>query len=328
MDEKARTSLIQVVKWLDTMNILEQTARKSYSVTKVSDRVAENQFPLSFYQLGLELDGDRNFGSEVIEELSDDEMCDRHRLELRVERAFYEAGKALRELRDRRLYRDTHRTFEDYCKERFGYHRCRSYQLIDAADVLENLSTIGRQINPGTTSAQILPTNERQVRPLTKLEPAQQVLAWQQAVQLAGGKTPSGRIVKSIVEQLKEKPLRYAADFCSVGDVFTLIQLEGEERRYNCCPCVAVELNEFTIKVDVCNATISVKPENLKSVDSPDVVHQFPIILRRIKRLWQCELDRGAISVLEALGKQTYLTYLEEKLLAFLEREYGIDIDL
>lgn len=318
MDEKARTSLIQVVKWLITMNILEQTARKSYSITKVSARVAESQFPLSFYQLGLELDGDRHLDSGSIEELSDDELCDRHRLELRVERAFYEAGTALRELRDRRLYRDTHGTFEDYCKERFGYHRRRSYQLIDAADVLENLCTNGTQI---------LPNSERQVRPLTKLEPTQQVLAWQQAVESAGGKAPSGRIVKSIVEQLKEKPLRYATDFCAVGDVFTLTQLEGEERRYNCCPCVAVDLNEFTVKVDVCNATIAVKPENLKSIDSPEVIQQFPTILRRIKRLWQCELDRGAISVLEALGKQTYLTYLEEKLLTFLEREYRIDTE-
>ena len=50
-----------------------------------------------------------------------------------VERAFYEAGKSLKELRDKRLYRSTHRTFEEYCRERFGYNRSRSYQFIDAA---------------------------------------------------------------------------------------------------------------------------------------------------------------------------------------------------
>lgn len=304
------------------MNILEQTARKSYSVTKVSARVAENKFPLSFYQLGLELDGDHHLGSEVVEELSDDEMCDRHRLELRVERAFYEAGTALKQLRDLRLYRSTHRNFESYCYERFGMKRIYAHYLIDAAMVVDNLSSGCSQF------VNIFPTNESQCRPLTKLEPESQRTCWQQAVEQAGGKVPSARIVKGIVKQLKEKPLSYAADFCAVGDVFTLIQLEGEERRYNCCPCVAVELNEFTIQVDVCNATISVKPENLKSVDSPDVVNQFPIILRRIKRLWQCELDRGAISVLEVLGKQTYLTYLEEKLLTFLEQEYKIDAEI
>ena len=80
--------------------------------------------------------------------------------------------------------------------------------------------------------------------------------------------------------------------------------------------------------MDVCNATLAVKPENLKSVDSPDAMRQFPAILKRIRWLWQCKLDRGAISVLEAICKQTYLTPLEEKLLAFLEREYKIENEI
>lgn len=80
---------------------------------------------------------------EVLEELTPDEERERHRLEWKVERAFYEAGAALRELRDKRLYRSTHRTFEEYCYERFGYTRRRPYQLIEAAIVFENLCTIG-----------------------------------------------------------------------------------------------------------------------------------------------------------------------------------------
>ncbi|MEM5838778.1 hypothetical protein AAHH59_10810, partial [Pediococcus acidilactici] len=98
---------------------------------------------------------------EVLEELSEDEKLERYQLELHVARAFYEAGVALRELRDTRLYRSTHRTFEEYCRERFGFRRSHSYQMIDAANVVENLSAIG---------GQLLPTNERQVRPLTRLE--------------------------------------------------------------------------------------------------------------------------------------------------------------
>ncbi|WP_306426891.1 hypothetical protein [Nostoc sp. CHAB 5836] len=56
-----------------------------------------------------------------VEELSDEEQRDGLHPERRVERAFFEALKALMELRDRRLYRWTHKTFEDYCRERFGY---------------------------------------------------------------------------------------------------------------------------------------------------------------------------------------------------------------
>jgi hypothetical protein len=173
---------------------------------------------------------------ERIDELSYEEERDRLHLERKVERAFYEAGKALRELRDRRLYRSTHPTFEGYCRDRFGFtHRHVNY-LIAGSQVVENLQmgtngsqiqrdremgTIGRQIQEhdktgtngsqiqsdgemGTIGAQILPTNERQVRSLVQLEPEQQREAWQQAVVEAGGKVPSGRIVKDIVERMQQ----------------------------------------------------------------------------------------------------------------------------
>ncbi len=115
------------------------------------------------------------------EELTEDEQRERLHLERKVERAFYEAGKALKELRDRRLYRSTHKTFEDYCRSRFGQSRQKSNFLIAGAMVFENLTTI---------RCQILPTNEDQVRSLTSLEPDQQCEVWQQAVSSAGGKVP------------------------------------------------------------------------------------------------------------------------------------------
>ena len=110
-------------------------------------------------------------------------------LERKVERAFYEAGRALRELRDRRLYRSTHKSFEDYVQDRFGMKRAHSYRLIEAALVVDNLeakclplgykpespptqpmSPIGIQKSLGddgvTSGRQILPTSERLVRPL------------------------------------------------------------------------------------------------------------------------------------------------------------------
>lgn len=46
-------------------------------------------------------------------------------LERKVERTFYEAGMALMQLRDRRLYRTTHNSFEEYCRDRFNYTRRR-----------------------------------------------------------------------------------------------------------------------------------------------------------------------------------------------------------
>ncbi|WP_181154420.1 hypothetical protein [Nostoc sp. 'Peltigera membranacea cyanobiont' N6] len=47
-----------------------------------------------------------------VRELTDQEQSLRLQFERQVERAFLSAGQALMELRDRRLYRSTHRTFE------------------------------------------------------------------------------------------------------------------------------------------------------------------------------------------------------------------------
>lgn len=68
-----------------------------------------------------------------VRELTEEEQSDRLHLERRVERAFFEAGKALAELRDRKLYRSTHKTFEEYCKQRFGYTRIAASYKIGAA---------------------------------------------------------------------------------------------------------------------------------------------------------------------------------------------------
>lgn len=120
---------------------------------------------------------------------------------------FYEAGSALRAIKQKRLYRSTHKTFEGYCIERFGFSRRHPYRLIDAAFVVDNLCPDGTQNSLETSRMQILPTSKRQVRDLVNLEPEQQREIWQGAVFVADGKVPSSRIVKSIVEQLKEKPL-------------------------------------------------------------------------------------------------------------------------
>ncbi len=98
-----------------------------------------------------------------IDPLTIDEESDRYDLEKKVERAFYQAGMALGELRDRRLYRSTHVTFEEYCRDRFDFTRRRPYQLIEAAPIYDNLIDKCEPIAP------VLPTKEGQVRPLSEL---------------------------------------------------------------------------------------------------------------------------------------------------------------
>ena len=77
--------------------------------------------------------------------------------------------------------------------------------------------------------------------------------------------------------------------------------------------------------LDVYDTTITVKPENLKKIDDPDVRRHLPAMIKRIKRLRQCNLDRSADEILGLLGRRTYLTDFEADLLAFMEQRYGID---
>lgn len=69
---------------------------------------------------------------------------DLDQLEVIIERGqqtFIEVGRALMEIRDRRLYRETHATFEAYCGERWGWTRQHAYRHIDAAQVAGALSS-------------------------------------------------------------------------------------------------------------------------------------------------------------------------------------------
>ena len=110
--------------------------------------------------------------------------------------AFLSVCYALREINQRMLYRNTHKRFSDYCKDMWEMARCRAYQLIDAANVVDNL----RQINLSTTGRQNdasheqdvlpIPQNERQARALTKFDPDQQRVIWLESVKTA----PKGKI--------------------------------------------------------------------------------------------------------------------------------------
>jgi hypothetical protein len=253
----------------------------------------------------------------VLEELTEQEAAERVRLELKVERAFFEAGTALRELRDKRLYRSTHRTFEDYVRERFGFTRFSAYNKIAAASVFENLLTNGQQI---------LPANERQVRDLTGLEPGEQREVWQQALKAADGKVPSGRIVKSIVQRLKEKPLHLASDYCQPGEVFFLQRLAGAERKYNGCWAVAIEVeNRFSVKAAVYQGVVEVRQDQMKRIDSEQTQAQIKEIHERIQRLLKCQLDPIDEAQIEFLCRRPWFTPRQKQALSAMEKVYGVE---
>ena len=55
------------------------------------------------------------------------------------QRTFLEVGKALREIRDGRLYKKSYSSFEEYCQMRWGMARRTAYNYIEAVDYVESV---------------------------------------------------------------------------------------------------------------------------------------------------------------------------------------------
>ena len=114
-------------------------------------------------------------------------------------KTFAEVGNALMVIRDARLYRDGHKTFEGYCKERWGMSKPYATQVIGAAKVLENLKTV---------AIATMPQTESQARPLAKLPAADQPEAWARAVEHAedeGRNVTANDVERAVVEILPPK---------------------------------------------------------------------------------------------------------------------------
>lgn len=107
---------------------------------------------------------------------------------------FVAVGNALLTIREKRLYRETHATFDDYTRDRWGWSRTHAYRLIDAFEVVQDLSPIGDK-----------PTAEAQVRPLVQLPPAERPAAWKEAVEETNGQ-PTAKAVQKVVDRKLGKP--------------------------------------------------------------------------------------------------------------------------
>ena len=190
----------------------------------------------------------------------------RDRLEDKVDRAFYTLGKSLRELRDRRLYRETHSSFVDYLKDRFRFSKPHAYRLIDAANITDNIqrSPIWRQ----TQTNVLLPNKESQIRGLIQFEPQQQPEIWFEAVSKSKGKQPTGKIVRQTIKERQAKILLESKLTEECTEVYNQDVIE------NSClvdsKVIEVENNRITAVKEMSKEIVEYSPSNRLQVD--DVV--------------------------------------------------------
>ena len=152
-------------------------------------------------------------GKEPSESLTLEEQSDLKRYRDVIDKGlqtFSEVGNALRAIKDGRLYRATHKTFEAFCREEFGMSRAHACRQIDASVVVTRLteSTKSAPIgdaadNPATP---VFPANEGQVRPLVSLPEDKQVEAWVETVEAAEKRDVSitARLVKEVTAKYRE----------------------------------------------------------------------------------------------------------------------------
>lgn len=106
-------------------------------------------------------------------------------------KTFVEVGEALREVRDARLYRARYATFEDYCRERWGFNDSRARQLIAAAETVTNVTVEGVPAPSSEGVARALPREADAARE-----------TWAAAVE-EHGERPTARQVAETRERLQ-----------------------------------------------------------------------------------------------------------------------------
>ncbi len=271
-------------------------------------------------------------GSVILQELSIDEERLRQHLERKVEKAFIKAESvfreavfALKEIRDRKLYKSTYETFEEYCKERFNFKRARPYQLISAAVVLENLQNLDLQMCTKTEiGTHLLPTNERQIRDLVDLEPEEQVTVWGRSVR--NGKIPSGEKIKDILnERIRERLGQPPIPTYIEGDVVEISSGGSSTlREHDGMWGIVTEVlsSRYKVYISLRNTEVRCKGNELERVDEQHTL-EIRQVSDRIKRLSKRDdLDSSIWWILEGLARQTCFTKTQMDLLEWAEKRY------
>ena len=192
-------------------------------------------------------------------------------------KTFVEVGAALMEIRDRALYRATHKTWEEYCRGTWGFTaRYATYQIESSAVVKELKASqallperAGQSPLPNGQHGKpepVVPETESQARPLTRLPVDERPKAWESAVRVAdlrGYDKPTAKMVEQVVKERLAK--RDAAPGPSTQLKPSKHALPGE-----------IKLAEFSVNdalIDLRGATGYLKPLVEKFSLSQEMYH-------------------------------------------------------
>jgi hypothetical protein len=121
-------------------------------------------------------------------------------------------GFRLWQIKEMRLYHNSHRTFESYSTEMWDFSKSHANRLIQAYLCLENLKTVGRARKIH------LPTAESHVRCIVDLKPDEQAEVAAEVLAVVGDRRATGKSFLAAREKLYPKPKRKAESIKPAND--------------------------------------------------------------------------------------------------------------
>lgn len=129
---------------------------------------------------------------------------------------FVDVGDALTGVRDERLYRAEYGTFEEYCRERWGFSDSRARQLVGAAQTVTMVTDQGLPA----------PVSERQARELSRIPENQRADVWRETHERTDGK-PTAAAIRETWQPTAPEPSHGQGDVVDAEIVDE--EPEGEE---------------------------------------------------------------------------------------------------
>lgn len=112
--------------------------------------------------------------------------------------AFIEVGSSLLKIREQKLYRATHATFDDYVRARWELTARRAYQLCEGASAVDTVKNFTQP-----------PAKESHARELAHVPAGQRAEVWQRVIISAKGGAVTARLVAQVAREsgVARKPI-------------------------------------------------------------------------------------------------------------------------
>lgn len=153
----------------------------------------------------------------VVAPLSDAERAELAAIEIAIEdslRGFEAMGARLKRIRDGRLYREDHATFEEYCRVRWGFVASRARQIVAAAEAAQSVTNV--TLPP--------PRSEGVARVLVPLAETDRCDVWAETVDEFGDSPTAAQTREVAQRHVPEAPPRKDMRFELIEDAVAMLQ--------------------------------------------------------------------------------------------------------